>query len=140
MARILADALLGKQRKKKKKKKKRRRKRGDGPPGDDDEEDSSGDASGSCFRLTGWLAIQAPVCGRRYRGVEELRSYIEEEESRETRLSDGALVRRAAHHLDQAAILDGQSGSSSVTAAVRIASYFSLMIRPYRNSTHPMAL
>eukprot|EP00438_Fugacium_kawagutii_P035668 Skav205025 [mRNA] locus=scaffold1026:370533:376645:- [translate_table: standard] len=145
LARVLVAALTGKGgKKRKKKRKKRKRKRedeGDGPEGGDG--GSSGGGSDSSGSKDG-SPSDCPSDGEGTHSrspSEESRSY-EAPLRKKSQTRPGSvmelLVKQAAYHLDQAAILEGEGGGSAVTGGVRIASYFSLMVRPYHQPTHPM--
>ena len=144
LARALTEALLGKKKEKKgkKKKKKKKRKEGGGDPqgsgggsgGESSEEeeveeissedDGEGSESGQSEKTEASDAsMEAPL---RRKSAKRPGSVME------------MLIKQAAFYLDQNAILENGTEGVDVVEGVRIASYFSLMIRPYHPPTHPM--
>lgn len=141
LAKMLVSVLSGRDKKKKKKKRKKRTRTGgsgggsgggSSGNGSQSSSSSSGSGSDSHSRKGGFgsdgesddsMSMEAPL---RKRSLEKPGSVMQ------------LLVRQAAHHLDQAAVLEEQDGDSTIVSGVRIASYFSLMIRPFHSASHPM--
>ncbi len=134
LVKLFSALLEGRKKKKRKKKKEKKRRKdypGDSDPedGDDSEDEESEseeveESSESYGSSTdSELKMEAPL---RKKAIERPGSVMQQ------------LVRQAAHHLDQKAVVDTEEAEGSLVGGVRIATYFNLLIRPYHQASHPM--
>ena len=141
----LFSSLLGlskKKEKKKKGKKEKKRKRGRGgydpegngqdPDPDDDEEEESEEED-----LEGSAEESSDPEDSSKESEDSLEAPLRKKALKSPGKVMEMLIKQAAMHLDQAAVLEGNE-APSVVGGVRIGSYFSLMIKPYHPNSHPM--